>query len=150
MSDKYGMATGGGWFQNHADELMEEVAVVQGAIPAVNAAGATVTDFAFKAKNRLTITRVTIMANADYTYGGVYLVNRGTAGTANTGTLASKTASSGTLAAGTPYTLTLSGTVTVAENEYVAFSRATANGTTALQGCGFEIEYTLTDLLRPS
>lgn len=150
MSDKYGMATGGGWFQSHADELMEEVQVVNGAIPAVNASAATVTDLAFKAKNRMNITRVTIMPNADYVYGGVYLVNRGTAGTANTGTLASKTASAGTLSAGTPYTLTLGATVSVAENEYIAFSRATANGTTALQGCGFEIEYTLTELLRPS
>jgi hypothetical protein len=150
MSDKYGMATGSGWWQAHADELMEEVQVVNGSIPAVNAAAASVEDFAFKAKNRMNITRVTIMPNAGYTYGGVYLVNRGTAGTANTGTLASKTASAATLSAGVPYTLTLSGTVSVAENEYVAFSRATANGTTSLQGCGFEIEFTLPELLRPS
>jgi len=150
MSDKYGMATGWAWWQTHADQLMDAISRKSGFIPAVNAAAATVTDTVGRAPDRLSITRVVLIPNTNYVYGGIYLVNRGTAGTANTGTLASKTASGATLTAGTPYTLTLSGTVTVAENEYLAFSRATANGTTALQGCGFEIEWNLTDLLRPT
>lgn len=150
MSDKWGMATGPGWWQQHADRLMKDVQKFHAYVPAINAEAASVEHVLDRASDRLNITKVTVIADADYTYGGVYLVNRGTAGTANTGTLASKTASEGTLSAGTPYTLTLGATVSVAANEYIAFSRATANGTTALQGCNVIVEYELQDALRPS
>ncbi len=150
MSDKRGMATGAGWWQENADRLMDAVDRVSGYVPALNATAAAHDTVFGRAPDRLRITRVVITPDANYRYGGVYLVNRGTAGTANTGTLASKTASAATLSAGTPYTLTLGETVTMAKNEYWAFSRATANGTTALQGFGFEIEYELLDALKPS
>jgi hypothetical protein len=144
------MATGSAWWQENADRLMKAVERQGGYVPALNASAAAHNTVFGRAPDRLQITRVVVTPDAAYTYGGVYLVNRGTAGTANTGTLASKTASAGTLSAGTPYTLTLGATVTMAKNEYWAFSRATANGTTALQGFGFEIEYELLDALKPS
>lgn len=146
MSDKRGMATGAGWWQENADRLMNDVQRIHNYVPA--AADDILTTIG-QASDRLNITCVTFVPDAAYPIGGLYLVNTGTAG-ADASTLASKTASDTTLSAGVPYTLTLGATVAVASGEWLALRRTTANGDTVPQGGAVLIEYELSDALKPS